>query len=372
MDLAYVTTKKVDKRLETIVPAFKPKARIFVCGFGQTRQSWAEALRLWRKKLKGAVFDGDLYVAAGFGEDILESRDETFCNYPHNYYSGDAEIYDFEEETLAHALSDFYLKWLTHYDTIEIVAHSFGVRLAAYIINSFPEEWFQTKTIRGIALAGTVTAVGNGVGVPEENWGRTLDGLSVATMEQFYLNLFNTPDSYFNLRGAPGSMYSARKRQSPFRTQTEFKERLIACTLINLGAEYADLATDVCYNSARSYLFYRPSAVMRDMTGWSYASQKEQRMMLLSAELCFPRVAPLGDLGRSRFDQYFKLHYAYSDDLICPAAAVQADLTKAGVVGSEVRELKSPHLNVAQICELLLEPQHPDWEHVGALIAAAS
>ena len=111
---------------------------------------------------------------------------------------------------------------------------------------------------------------------------------------------------------------------------------------------------------------------MRDMTGWSYGSQKEQRMMLLSAEMCFPRVAPLGALGRSRFDQCFKLHYAYSDDLICPAEAIQGDLTQAGVTGSEVRELKCPHLNVGQICELLLEPNHPDWEHVGALIAAAS
>ena len=92
MYLEYVTEKKVDQSRETIVPAFKPKARIFVCGFGQTRQSWAEALRSWRKKLKGKAFDGDLYVAAGFGEDILLSRDETFCDYPHNYYSGDAEI----------------------------------------------------------------------------------------------------------------------------------------------------------------------------------------------------------------------------------------------------------------------------------------
>ncbi len=372
MYLEYVTEKKVDQSRETIVPAFKPKARIFVCGFGQTRQSWAEALRSWRKKLKGKAFDGDLYVAAGFGEDILLSRDETFCDYPHNYYSGDAEIYDFEEETLADALCDSYREWLAHYDTIEIVAHSFGVRLAAYIINSFPEEWFKTKTIRGIALAGTVTAVGDGVGVPEENWARTLDGLSVATMEQFYLNLFNTPESYFNLRGFPGSVYSARKRQNPFRTQTEFKERLLACTLTNLDIKYADLATDVCYKSARSYLFYRPSSVMRDMTGWSYSSQKEQRMMLLSAEMCFPRVAPLGALGRSRFDQCFKLHYAYGDDLICPAEAIQGDLTQAGVTGYEVRELKCPHLNVGQICELLLEPNHPDWEHVGALIAAAS
>ena len=50
--------------------------------------------------------------------------------------------------------------------------------------------------------------------------------------------------------------------------------------------------------------------------------------------------------------------YASADYVLFSATAVKAD---AGS-GAEVRELESPHFNCGQVCQLLLQPNHPDWE----------
>lgn len=370
MWLELVESKKKLEQINFEEREYPRCARVFVCGFGQTRESWAQALYRIKRQLKKQAFSGDVFVTGEFGYDVLDERDELYDSYPNPYCSGGAEIYDYEEEALREQANARTLRLLAHYDTIEIVAHSFGVRLAAMLLNAFPQEWFSTKKIRGIALAGTVSAVGDGVGVPKEQWANTLNGLSIPNMEQFYLNLFNTKDCYYNLRGAPGSIYSARKRQTKFKTQTEFKERLYECAANQGDDDYIKLAVDVCYNSARHYLFKRLSSIMRDYTGWSYEAQSEQRIVALSAELCFSPVAPLGKWERTRFMHCFKLHYAYQQDLICPPQAIKADLEQVGIGSAQVRTLNCPHLNCAQIAQLLLLAQHEDWDLVGQLVDA--
>lgn len=50
--------------------------------------------------------------------------------------------------------------------------------------------------------------------------------------------------------------------------------------------------------------------------------------------------------------------YATADAVLLSAAAVKADAGSE----TEVRELDSPHFNCGQVCQLLLQPTHPDWE----------
>ena len=284
---------------------------------------------------------------------------------PNCYYSSRYGQLSAEEQ--AHLLKPWskeQLKQLERYDTIEIVAHGLGVRLAAVLLNSFPESWFATKTIRGIALAGTVSAVDDKRGMSSELWATTLDQISIATMEQYYLNLFNSSKYYFNLRFAPINLADRepRKNQSELPKLTDFKKRIEEVATFHLGKDYAKVATMVCYQSARPRLFQKPSGMARDpfirRISRGQLKLTSEGMMEITADLCFAPVIPLGELGRSRFDQCFKLHYAYTKDILCPAAAVKADACSE----TEVRELESPHFNCEQVCQLLLQPNHPDWE----------
>ena len=273
--------------LVAVTAGTSAQARIFVCGFAQTAAAWAQALA----SVVPPHCDDSLLVADAAALDLS---------------------------------SDELVAQLAPYERIEIVAHSFGVRRAAYLLNLLPEEWFNSKRIACSALAGTVSAVGDGVGVPSAAWARTLEGMSVATMEQFYLNLFNTAARYFNLRGAPGTVRRARPHQQPL-TADEFLARLHECTA---ELSYGSLACAVCYRSALSYLF------SGDLT--------RLRGELAAAQL------PLGSLGRTRFDRCLARAYGFRSDLICPATALKRDLGAAQVVAG-------PHLELTQLVSLLVE-----------------
>ena len=50
--------------------------------------------------------------------------------------------------------------------------------------------------------------------------------------------------------------------------------------------------------------------------------------------------------------------YASADYVLFSATAVKSDAGSE----TEVRELENPHFNCGQVCQLLLQPTHPDWE----------
>lgn len=363
---------------DAAVVAGAKHARILLCDFALDGDAWAETLAAAAKqwhKLKQELFLGDLFTCGGWGEDVLSVKSGTRMFLPNCYYSSRYGQLSAEEQ--AHLLKPWskeQLKQLKRYDTIELVAHGLGVRLAAVLLNSFPESWFATKAIRGIALAGTVSAVDDKRGMSSELWATTLDQISIATMEQYYLNFFNTSTSYFNLRGKPIdlALKAPRRTQSQLRTQTEFKQRVLECAQYRWGAsDYVKLVSDLCYNAARRTIFRSGgSPRYRNLYSGRFVKSKFNLFLLiLSAELCFAPQAPLGKLGRTRFDRYIKLHYAYSGDVLCPAEAVQADLEMTGGASAQVRTLEGPHLNCEQICQLLLSPAHPDWAEAAQLVA---
>ena len=207
-----------------------------------------------------------------------------------------------------------------------------------------------------------MTAVDDERGMPRALWTTTLDKMTVGSLEQYYLNLFNSSKYYFNLRFAPINIADKepRKNQSELPKLTDFKKRLEEVATFHLGKDYAKVATTVCYQSARPRMFQKPKGMAKSFMSMS-SKLTTPGMMAISGDLCFAPAIPLGELGRSRFDQCFKLHYAYTKDILCPAAAIPADLATADSK-AEVRELDSPHFNCEQVCQLLLEPNHPDWE----------
>ena len=338
------------------------KARLLVCDFGYTADAWAEALSALLKKSKEEHYDGDILLIGGVGDDIVQLYDFAMPGFAVKFKSKSARLSAHDSDVILRNLVPRDLPMLDFYDTIEIMAMGLGVRYAAYLLNQFPERWFKTKTIRGIALGGTVTAVDDKCGIPQELWASTLDNLNVANMEQYYLNLFNSSKYYFNLRFAPINLADKepRKTQSELSRLIDFKKRLEEVATFHIGEAYAKVAANICYQSARPRLFQKPTGVARDplMRRVARGQLTSAGMMEIMADLCFAPVIPLGELGRSRFDQCFKLHYAYTKDIICPAAAIKAD---AGS-DAEVRELDSPHFNCEQICQLLLQEHHPDWE----------
>lgn len=334
--------------------------RLLVCDFGHTPEGWAYGLEALCKKSKAELYDGDIMIIGGVGEDMvyLESGAFPLCFIKFSSKSALRLAAD-ARKNLDKALVPRNLPVLEDYERIDIVAMGLGVRYAAYLLNHFPEEWFKSKTIHGIALGGTVTAVDDTRGMPKELWTTTLDKMTVGSMEQYYLNLFNSSKYYFNLRFAPINLAvkEPRKNQSELPKLTDFKKRLEEVAAFHIGEAYAKVAANICYQSARPRMFQKPKGMAKAFMNMS-SKLTTPGMMALSGDLCFAPVLHLGELGRSRFDQYFKLHYAYTKDIICPAAAVKAD---AGS-DAEVRELDSPHFNCEQICQLLLQEHHPDWE----------
>lgn len=330
-------------------------ARLFICGFGQNVKSWAEALALWGTEYSGARYDGDILVLGELGAEVLKVRGQKHGTVPFKYSASDGVLSD-EEAIKLKAEVSAQLKCLASYERIELCAHSFGVRLMAYYLNCLPQEWCQTKKISAIALAGTVSAVGKRIGVPKLSWEHTISGLSVSNMEQFYLNLFNTPACYFNLRGEAQTLRQALARQEML-APVAFAQRLSECLSAHGAADDIKLISSVVTGSACYYL-----GASTDESAVSLP------LMQLSAELsCAPQV-PLGELGISRFSRYCKLHYGYSGDLICPAAAVKNDVAAQGG-NAVVRELDGAHLNCAQIGELLFKAEHEDWDLVAKLQA---
>lgn len=336
---------------------------ILVCDFGHTPEGWAYGLDSLCKKSKSELYDGDIMIIGGVGEDMvyLESGAFPLCFIKFSSRSS-SRFGPNDRKTLAQALVPRNLQVLADYERIEIVAMGLGVRYAAFMLNHFPEEWFKTKSIRGIALGGTVTAVDDERGMPRALWTTTLDKMTVGSLEQYYLNLFNSSKYYFNLRFAPINIADKepRKNQSELPKLTDFKKRLEEVATFHLGKDYAKVATTVCYQSARPRMFQKPKGMAKSFMSMS-SKLTTPGMMAISGDLCFAPAIPLGELGRSRFDQCFKLHYAYTKDILCPAAAIPADLAAADSK-AEVRELDSPHFNCEQVCQLLLEPNHPDWE----------
>ena len=340
------------------------KVRLLICDFGHTALGWGYGLESLCKKSKDELYDGDILLIDGIGASMVRLHAFALPGFAIKFKSKSARFEANDLDTIYRNLVPPELPLLDHYDSIEIVAMGLGVRYAAYLLNHFPERWFKTKTIRGIALGGTVTAVDDTRGMPQDLWADTLDKMSIATMEQYYLNLFNSSKYYFNLRFAPINLADRepRKNQSELPKLTDFKKRIEEVATFHLGKEYAKVATMVCYQSARPRLFQKPSGMARDpfirRISRGQLKLTSEGMMEITADLCFAPVIPLGELGRSRFDQCFKLHYAYTKDILCPAAAVKADAGSE----TEVRELESPHFNCEQVCQLLLQPNHPDWE----------
>ncbi len=345
-------------------------ARILLCDFALLGEIWTETLTdtamLWHR-ISQDVFLGDIFTCYGFGENARTVLDVSRAFMPTSYSSHDEKLSAEEQAQLLNPLSKEQLKLLERYDTIEIVAHGLGVRLAALLLNSFPESWFVSKHIRGIALGGTVTAVDDQRGMSSRLWNTMLDKISVATMEQHYLNFFNTNDCYYNLRGEPVKSNGAIRSQKKLQNQTKFHDRLLKCAHDHMGeSNYVKIAVDLCSNSADNTIF---RSLYKARYRGSYNSDFNLFLLILSAELCFAPQAPLGKLGRTRFDRYMKLHYAYRGDVLCPAEAVQADLEMTGGASAQVRTLDGPHLNCEQICQLLLSPAHPDWAEVEQLVA---
>ena len=334
--------------------------RILVCDFGHTPEGWAIGLESLCKKSKSEIYDGDIMIIGGEGEDMvyMESGNFPLCFIKFSSKSA-LKLSPDARKDLYKILAPRNLAELESYERIEIVAMGLGVRYAAFMLNHFPEEWFKTKSISGIALGGTVTAVDDARGMPQELWLTTLDKMTVGSMEQYYLNLFNSSKYYFNLRFAPINIADKepRKNQSELPKLTDFKKRLEEVATFHLGDAYAKVAANICYQSARPRMFQKPKGMAKSFMSMS-SKLTTPGMMAISGDLCFAPVIPLGALGRSRFDQYFKLHYAYTKDILCPATAVKADAGSE----AEVRELDSPHFNCEQVCQLLLEPNHPDWE----------
>ena len=333
--------------------------RILVCDFGHTPEGWAYGLESLCKKSKSEIYDGDIMIIGGVGEDMVYLESGAFPLCFIKFSSRSLLRFGLNDRKTLQALVPRNLQVLADYQRIEIVAMGLGVRYAAFLLNHFPDEWFKTKTIRGIALGGTVTAVDDAKGMPKELWTTTLDKMTVGSLEQYYLNLFNSSKYYFNLRFAPINLAvkEPRKNQSELPKLTDFKKRLEEVAAFHIGEAYAKVAANICYQSARPRMFQKPKGMAKSFMSMS-SKLTTPGMMAISGDLRFAPAIPLGELGRSRFDQCFKLHYAYTKDIICPAAAIKAD---AGS-DAEVRELDSPHFNCEQICQLLLQEHHPDWE----------
>ena len=92
--------------------------------------------------------------------------------------------------------------------------------------------------------------------------------------------------------------------------------------------------------------------------------------MKVSAELRYLPFIDLGATGRALFNRCFKLAYASADGVLFSATAVKGDMKTNGPADGQVRLTEGPHINCALICELLLSPEHADWQQVAQLIAA--
>ena len=338
------------------------QARILLCDFGLMPYGWADGINAWvkqtKKQHKGNLFHGDLLLLQGIGADIVRVAQ----GLPFAFIKFDSKSWRYEQKLIANMaqyIKPGNLDLLERYERIEIIACGLSVVYAAFLLNQFPEEWFRTKTIRGIALGGTVSGADYTNGMNFELWQHMLDHLGEGQMEQYYLNLFNSPECYYNLRNSPIDLEqkSPRMNQSPLPKLTDYKKRLQECACAHLGEQYGKIATTICYQSARPLVFQKLKGIARSFMNMS-SKMSTPGIMRLSADLCFMPIIPLGNLGRTRFDQCFKLQYAYLKDVMWPVANIKAD---AGPE-TEVRELDSPHFNCQQIIELLLNPNHPDWD----------
>lgn len=375
MDLKFVESPKECTTAFPVDRDFPRRARILVCDWPYTIKSWSDALFAQRKKFKKDAFEGDIFVLGGTGYEVLRCQGKVMSFVPTPLSRSDAKLGPEVVEALtSKLLHEGQISCLEHYESIEIVAHGSGVRLAATFLNALPQEWFETKSIRGIALGGTILGDFRGEAVPDLGARNSMKCFTIANLEQLYLNQLNTDERFFSLRGRAKTKVQCPANQTKFRTKTELKKRLQECAEYQLGADYAKCAAAVSYDSANYFLFTpSPRIAMGFMVMPTSISMGKyeftQSIRWLSAELVYSSIVPLGANGRDRFNQCFKLHYGYSGDLMCLASDIAQYVKSGGAKHAQMRELPGPHLNCQQICELLLQIQHPDWDEVGQRMA---
>lgn len=355
-----------------------PRARILVLGFGHDIASWAAQLYDLQQEGKSqgvTPIAADLYLVADYGPYFLRAIGADDAYTPYMIDLSNEDLQDYEEEELQDDDRRYIERSLAQYETIEIVAHGLGVRVAAYLLNLMPEEWFETKQIRGIALAGTVNTLPDYDYASERSW----DGLTrftwesmlsrfrASTVEHYYQELCCDNSWHVCYPDAPLSGDKKRAALLEDIDWQHFTEKLLygfALDFAFKGPAAEDPLDEMCDLDDEDEF-----ADMEPPAGYSAHRDQNRALMELSAELRYLPLLPLGKHGRELFLRYFKLIYAYGGDRLYPESMIKDDFDNEFEAGTSVLKIRpdSPHLNCQHICELLLT-ESPDWSEVAAMV----
>lgn len=152
--------------------------RLFVAGFGQDAQALAKILS--HEELESDSLP-DIYLTAEYADNISSAIAEQ-----------GPRCCEFEQDLLD--LSELEAL-MSGYEHVEIIAWSFGVRVARAMADK--SEQLRAKLTTAIALNGTVLSVSDSFGIPERTYNTTYRRFSAPVYVGFTDNMcVNAPDKF--------------------------------------------------------------------------------------------------------------------------------------------------------------------------------